>query len=211
MRLLVGLGNPGAAYARHRHNIGFMAIDAIAAHHRLSTFRSRARFAAEIAEGTIEGLPVLAIKPATYMNESGRAVGALLHFHKLTPADAIVFHDELDLAPGRLRVKFGGGAAGHNGLRSLEAHIGADFWRVRLGIGHPGDAALVSHFVLSDFSIADRDWLGPLIEGLAVEAPLLLRGEDNAFMSKVAQRLTPARPKAPRPKPPPDGTPDAER
>lgn len=199
MRLLVGLGNPGPRYARQRHNIGFMVVEAIAARHGFGPWRARAKFSAELAEGALEGDPVLLVKPVTFMNESGQAVGALMHFHKLEPAQVYVFHDELDLAPGKLRVKLGGGTAGHNGLRSIEAHVGDAFWRVRLGIGHPGDRDLVSHYVLSDFWVEDRAWLEPLIEALALEAPLLLKGEGGAYMSRVAHRLAPERPAKQKP------------
>jgi PTH1 family peptidyl-tRNA hydrolase len=202
MHLLVGLGNPGPRYARHRHNIGFMAVEAIAARHRCTPFRARGRFAAELAEGSIGTDAVLLAKPTTYMNESGQAVGALVQFHKLAPAEVIVFYDELDLAAGKVRVKRGGGAAGHNGIRSIDAHIGNDFWRVRLGIGHPGARELVTHHVLSEFTAEDRAWLEPLLEAVAEACPLLIRGEDNQFMSKVAQRLAPPKPAAP----PPGGT-----
>ncbi|MSO69759.1 MAG: aminoacyl-tRNA hydrolase [Alphaproteobacteria bacterium] len=194
MRLLVGLGNPGPRYARQRHNIGFMVVEAIAQRHGFGPWRGRGKFSAELAEGALEGEPALLVKPTTFMNESGQAVGALMHFHKLEPAQIYVFHDELDLAPGKMRIKLGGGTAGHNGLRSIEAHIGESFWRVRLGIGHPGDRDLVSHYVLSDFWAEDRVWLEPMIEALAIEAPLLLKGDDgSAYMSKVAHRLAPAR------------------
>ena len=194
MRLLVGLGNPGPKYARHRHNIGFMAVDAIAARHGFGAWRERSKFAAALAEGTLDGEPVLLAKPTTYMNESGQAVGALMHFHKLEGDSVYVFYDEIDLAPGKLRVKFGGGAAGHNGIRSIAAHIGAGFWRVRLGVGHPGERDLVKHYVLSDFWAEDRAWLEPLLEALAIEAPLLLKGDGSAYMSRVAHHLAPPKP-----------------
>jgi PTH1 family peptidyl-tRNA hydrolase len=194
MRLLVGLGNPGPRYARHRHNIGYMAVEAIAARHRFGAFRARSKFSAELAEGALDGEPVLLAKPTTYMNESGQAVGALMHFHKLAGEHTYVFYDEIDLAPGKLRVKFGGGAAGHNGIRSVAAHIGVEFWRVRLGVGHPGDRDLVKHYVLSDFWAEDRAWLEALLEALASEAPLLLKGDGSAYMSRVAHRLAPPKP-----------------
>jgi PTH1 family peptidyl-tRNA hydrolase len=192
MRLLVGLGNPGPRYARQRHNIGFMVLDAIAARHGFPAFRARGRFHAELAEREIEGETVILLKPTTYMNESGQAVGAVMHFHKLVPEQVYVFHDELDLKEGKLRVKLGGGTAGHNGLRSVEAHIGNNFWRVRLGIGHPGERDLVSPYVLSDFFAEEHDWLDPLIEAVALECPLLIKGDANAYMSRVAARLKPA-------------------
>jgi PTH1 family peptidyl-tRNA hydrolase len=208
MRLLVGLGNPGPRYARHRHNIGFMVVEAIATRHGFGPWRSRAKFSAELAEGAIEGEPVLLVKPTTYMNESGQAVGALMHFHKVQPDQIYVFHDELDLAPGKVRVRRGGGTAGHNGLRSIDAHIGNAFWRVRLGIGHPGDRDLVSPYVLSDFWVEDRAWLEPLIEALAIEAPLLLKGDGSAYMSRVAHRLAPERPAKEAPGETQTGAPD---
>jgi len=205
MRLLVGLGNAEPRYARHRHNVGFVAVDAIAARHGFGPWRVRSKFFAAVAEGALDGEPVILVKPTTFMNESGQAVGAIMHFHKLTPAELYVFHDELDLAPGKLRVKRGGGTAGHNGLRSIDAHVGNDFWRVRIGIGHPGDRGLVSHYVLSDFWVEDRAWLEPLIEAIAIEAPLLLKGDGSAYMSRIAHRLAPPRPA--KEKPPAAGEP----
>ena len=161
MKLFVGLGNPDPGYARHRHNIGFMAADAIAAAHGFGPWR--AKFRGQIAEGRLGPEKVLLLKPGTYMNLSGDAVRAALQFYKLEPGDVVVFHDELDLAPGRVRVKTGGGTAGHNGIRSIAAHIGPDFTRVRLGIGHPGDKRLVSNYVLGDFAKADAEWVDDLL------------------------------------------------
>jgi len=185
MKLFVGLGNPGAAYARHRHNVGFMAVEAIAAAHRFAAFRRK--FQGLLGEGRLGGEPVLALLPQTYMNESGRAVGQAARFHKIAPADIVVFHDELDLAPGKVRVKLGGGVAGHNGLRSIDAHLGSrDFRRVRIGIGHPGDKARVTRYVLSDFAKADREWLVPLLDALAEAAPALAGGDEAGFMNRVA-------------------------
>ncbi len=199
MLLLVGLGNPGEAYAGHRHNIGFMAVDAIAARHGLGPFRSK--FQAQVTDGRIGGPggtgKVLLLKPQTFMNVSGQAVGEAARFHKLTPEQVIVFHDELDLAPGKVKVKTGGGAAGHNGLRSLDAHLGNAYRRVRLGIGHPGDKARVHGHVLSNFAKADRDWLTPLMDAVADYAPLLVAGRDSDFMSKVAQATRPPKPEKP--------------
>ncbi|MCU0838051.1 MAG: aminoacyl-tRNA hydrolase [Rhodospirillales bacterium] len=187
--VLVGLGNPGAAYAGHRHNIGFMAIDRVAAVHRLTPFRRR--FQGDVADGSIDGRPCLALKPLTFMNESGRAVGELCRFYKV-PADAVfVFHDDLDIACGRLRVKQGGGHAGHNGLKSLDAHIGPEYWRIRLGIGHPGDKARVHGYVLSDFAAADRQWLAPLLDAVAGQIGILLSGDAAAFTSRIALALRP--------------------
>jgi len=198
MLLLVGLGNPGASYAGNRHNIGFMAVDAIAARHGLGPFRSK--FQADVADGHLGGEKVLLLKPRTYMNLSGQAVGEAARFHKLSPAEVIVFHDELDLAPGKVKVKTGGGAAGHNGLRSIDSHLGNAYRRVRLGIGHPGDKARVQGHVLSDFAKADRDWLDKLLDAVADLAPLLVEGRDSDFMSKVAAATRPPKPdKPPRP------------
>lgn len=192
MRLLVGLGNPGPKYANNRHNIGFMAVDEIVRRHNFSPYRKR--FQGEVAEGVIAGEKVLALKPQTYMNESGRAVAEAVRFYKLQPGDVVVFHDELDLAPGRLRVKKGGGHAGHNGLRSIAQHIGPDYARVRMGIGHPGSKDRVTGYVLADFAKADRDWLEDMTTAIADHVDLLLAGRDSDFMSKVAMRLKPAEP-----------------
>lgn len=184
MRLLVGLGNPGKGYANNRHNIGFMAVDAIAARHGLSDWR--VKFQAHVAEGTVGGEKVLALKPMTFMNESGRAVGEALRFYKLTAADVIVMYDEMELAPGKTRVKQGGGSAGHNGIKSLDSHIGADFWRVRLGVGHPGEKSKATGYVLQDFSKADQPWVKALIEAVADRVPLLIADDANRFMTDVA-------------------------
>ncbi|KAA5604320.1 aminoacyl-tRNA hydrolase [Roseospira marina] len=196
MLLLVGLGNPGAEYAGHRHNIGFMALDAIAARHGFGPFRSK--FQGLLADGRLGGEKVLLLKPQTYMNLSGQAVGEAARFHKLEPADVIVFHDELDLAPGKVKVKTGGGAAGHNGLRSIDAHLGNAYRRVRLGIGHPGDKSRVHGWVLSNFAKADRDWLDPLMDAVAARADLLAEGRESDFMSKIAQDLRPPKPETPK-------------
>src|SRR3546814_7405671 len=162
MLLVVGLGNPGPQYAYHRHNIGFMAVDDIVHRHGLGPWKSR--FLGHAAEGVLDGVKVLALKPATVMNRSGPAVGEAMRFYKLQPAEVIVIHDDLDLAPDKCRVKRGGGHGGHNGLRSIDQHIGQDYWRVRLGIGHPGDKALVNGYVLHDFAKSDEAWLDPLLE-----------------------------------------------
>jgi PTH1 family peptidyl-tRNA hydrolase len=190
MHILVGLGNPGARYAMNRHNIGFMAADAIAARWRFAPWRHR--FQADTAEGTLGGDKVLLMKPQTYMNESGQAVAAAARFYKVDAGAIAVFHDELDLAPGKLRVKVGGGNAGHNGLRSLTAHLGPDFKRVRMGIGHPGDKRFVEPHVLSDFAKADRDWVTVLIGAVADNAPLLVAGDDAGFQNKVHLALASA-------------------
>lgn len=199
MRLLVGLGNPGLEHARQRHNIGFMAVEAIHRLHGLGPWR--VRFDGQVAAGSVAGMPVLVLKPSTYMNDSGRAVQQALRFHKLQPGAMIVFHDELDLPPGKLRVKIGGGHGGHNGLRSIDQHVGADYWRVRLGIGHPGDKDRVAGYVLHDFARADRAWLEPLLDTVAQELPDLLEGRDARFASRVTLALSPPRPKPPRPAP----------
>jgi len=187
MKLLIGLGNPGARYAGNRHNIGFRAVEAIADRHRIGPWKRR--FQSEAAEGRIGEHKVLLLKPQTYMNESGRAAGEAARFFKLTPADLVVFHDDLDLAPGKVKVKQGGGHAGHNGLKSLTAHCGAEFWRVRLGIGHPGDKTKVTGYVLGDFATADAQWLDPLLDVIAAAAPALIEGRPDNFASDVAQAM----------------------
>ena len=197
MLLVVGLGNPGAEYAWNRHNIGFMALDAIVARHHFSRFRSR--FHGLVAEGTVDGRRLLALKPQTYMNDSGRSVVVAAGFHRLAPEDILVFHDEIDLAAGKVRVKHGGGHAGHNGLRSIQAHVGADFRRVRLGIGHPGEKDRVTGHVLHDFARSDRDWLEALLAAVAEHFPILVRDDDAAFMSKVALAVRKALPIGDRP------------
>lgn len=203
--LLVGLGNPGAEYAGNRHNIGFMAVDAIARREQLAWGRSR--FHGLMAAGSIAAREALLLKPSTYMNESGRAVAAAARFYKIPPEHVFVFHDELDLASGKLRVKQGGGAAGHNGLRSIDALFANAYWRVRLGIGHPGDKRRVLGHVLDDFDAADRQWLDPLLAAITEHAPLLV-SDPAAFASKVALTLAPPKPKAgdlPSPRPSPAG------
>ena len=183
MRLLVGLGNPGQRYAGNRHNIGFMIVDAIARRHEVSPWRRR--FHGLIAEGQVGGERVLLLKPETYMNESGRAVAEAVHFYKLEPANVVVFHDEIDLAPAKVRVKTGGGTAGHNGLRSIAAHIGNEFRRVRVGVGHPGLRELVEYYVLQDFAKAERDWVEALCATIAENAGLVAKGQDATFQNKV--------------------------
>lgn len=191
MKLFVGLGNPGAKYAENRHNIGFMAVDRIAADHGFGPWRTR--FQGLAAEGMLAGEKVVALKPATFMNLSGQSVGEAMRFYKLTPADIVVFHDELDLAPGKCRLKSGGGHAGHNGLRSLHAHIGEAYDRVRLGIGHPGHKDRVAGYVLSDFAKADQGWLDGLLHGISDGAPLLAAGDGPRFLNAVALRTAPPR------------------
>jgi peptidyl-tRNA hydrolase, PTH1 family len=196
MLLFVGLGNPGAKYAGNRHNIGFMAVDEIVRRHSFSAWRKK--FNSDLAEGNLGGEKVLVLKPQTYMNESGRAVGEAVRFHNIPLANVYVFYDELDLEPGKMRVKLGGGAAGHNGIRSIAAHITPEFKRVRLGIGHPGDKDLVMPHVLGDFAKLDREWLPKLVEGIANQIEILAMGQDEKFQSKVALVLNPPRPNAPR-------------
>jgi PTH1 family peptidyl-tRNA hydrolase len=183
MRLFVGLGNPGARYARNRHNIGFVAVDEIARHHGFAPWRRR--FQGETSEGTLEGERVILLKPATFMNESGRAVQEAASFFKIVAGDVTVFQDELELPPAKLRVKVGGGIAGHNGLRSISAHIGNDYRRVRLGIGHPGVKELVHAYVLADFARDDGPWVTALCEAVADNAGLLATGRDSTFQNKV--------------------------
>ncbi|MFO7856791.1 MAG: aminoacyl-tRNA hydrolase [Paracoccaceae bacterium] len=196
MLLFVGLGNPGREHARQRHNIGFMAVDRIAADHGFPPWRGK--FQGKVSEGRLGGGKVLLLKPETYMNLSGGSVAAAVRFHKLEPADVVVFHDELDLAPGKCRVKRGGGHAGHNGLRDIHRHLGPDYVRVRLGIGHPGDKAKVSGYVLHDFSKAEEGWLDDLLRGVSDGAPKLAAGDEGGFMNAVALRTQPARPKPER-------------
>jgi PTH1 family peptidyl-tRNA hydrolase len=181
--LFVGLGNPGARYAGNRHNIGFMAADAIAERHRIGPWRRR--FQGDCAEGPLGAARVLLLKPLTYMNESGRAVAEAVRFYKVPPNEVVVFYDELDLPPAKLRVKVGGGNAGHNGLRSISAHIGNDYRRVRFGIGHPGVKEFVQHHVLSDFSKSDREWVRALCDAVADNAELLAKGDDSTFQNRV--------------------------
>jgi peptidyl-tRNA hydrolase, PTH1 family len=183
MVLFVGLGNPGARHAQNRHNIGFMAVDAIRRRHAFAPWRRQ--FHGVACRGRIAHEDVLLLLPGTFMNESGRAVQAAAHFHKLGPGDVTVFHDEVDLPPGKLRVKTGGTDAGHNGLRSVTAHIGNDYRRVRLGIGHPGHKDLVQHHVLNDFAKTDRPWVEALCEIIAENVELLVRGEDASFQNKI--------------------------
>jgi PTH1 family peptidyl-tRNA hydrolase len=197
MFLVVGLGNPGPAYVGNRHNIGFMAVDEIVRRHGFSPWRTK--FQGEIADSVVDGKKALVLKPMTYMNDSGRSVLAAATFYKISSEDIIVFHDEIDLAPGKLRVKRGGGHAGHNGLRSIHAGIGADYARVRMGVGHPGDKGEVKNYVLKDFSKADQEWLDPMLDGCAEFLGDMLDGDDPSFMSKVAHRISPNRPNAPKP------------
>ncbi len=195
MLLLVGLGNPGSEHRRQRHNVGFMAIDAIAERHNFLPFKKR--FQGEVAEGVLNGTKTLLLKPQTYMNLSGKSVGEAAHFYKLPPAQVVVAHDELDLAAGKIRMKTGGGHAGHNGLRSIDAAIGPNYRRLRIGIGHPGKD-LVLGYVLQNFHADERVWLDPLLEAMAAEAGYLAKNDDTGFMTKVALRLQPPKPTKPK-------------
>lgn len=197
MLLLVGLGNPGQRYANNRHNIGFMAVDEIVRRHSFGPWRSK--FQGQVSEGRIGQEKVLILKPETFMNESGRAVGEALRFYKLEPDDVVVIYDEIDLVPGKIKVKTGGGAGGHNGLRSIDAHIGQNYRRVRLGVGHPGDKNLVHSHVLGDFSKSETLWRDKLLDAVASEFPLLIAGDNGSFMSRIAQVMNPPRPKPPKP------------
>ena len=183
MRLFVGLGNPGSKHQRNRHNIGFMAIETIARRHGFAPWRRR--FQGETSEGTLDGERLILLRPATFMNESGRAVSEAANFFKIGESEITVFQDELELPPGKVRVKIGGGIAGHNGLRSISAHIGNEYRRVRLGIGHPGVKELVHGHVLSDFAKSDRPWVEALCEAVADNAGLLATGRDSTFQNKV--------------------------
>jgi PTH1 family peptidyl-tRNA hydrolase len=206
MLLFAGLGNPGGKYQNNRHNVGFMAADAIARRHDFSPWSKK--FQGLVAEGTIGGEKILLIKPQTFMNLSGQSVGEAMRFYKLQPGDVTVFYDELDLLAGKVRVKVGGGAGGHNGIRSLDQHIGNPYRRIRIGIGHPGVKELVHGHVLGDFAKADAEWLEPLLDAIAENADKLAKGDDSGFMNKVSlalqERLTPTgdddRPPAKAPK-----------
>lgn len=206
MKLFVGLGNPGAKYAGNRHNVGFMAVDQIADAHGFGPWRSK--FQGVTSEGRLGTEKVILLKPETFMNKSGQAVGEALRFFKLDPTDVTVFHDEIDLAPAKLRVKQGGGHAGHNGLRSLHGHIGDTYQRVRIGVGHPGHKDAVPTYVLKDFAKADQDWLADLLQGIADGAISLAEGDTGRFQNAVALRLNPPRPstgtKSPKPSPEPE-------
>ena len=185
MLLLVGLGNPGQKYESNRHNIGFMMADDIVRHYGFSVWRSK--FQGLVADGTIGGEKVLILKPQTFMNKSGQSVGEIMRFYKLTPDQIIVMHDELDLVPGKVRVKQGGGHGGNNGVRDIDAHIGADFRRIRVGVGHPGNKNVVANYLLSDFAKADKTWLEPVIDECTRALPYLIEGANDKFMSEVAR------------------------
>jgi PTH1 family peptidyl-tRNA hydrolase len=194
MRLFVGLGNPGRKYEHNRHNIGFMALDGIVGRHKFSGWEKK--FQGLESRGELGGEKIVLLKPQTFMNLSGQSVQAAAAFYKILPDDIVVFHDELDLAGGKIRVKKGGGAAGHNGLRSIDEHLGQMYWRVRLGIGHPGVKEMVSPHVLGDFSREEEEgWLAKLVDGIAEYADKMAKGDSAAFMSKVAMTVEPPKPK----------------
>jgi PTH1 family peptidyl-tRNA hydrolase len=207
MKLIVGLGNPGAKYAGNRHNIGFMALDRVAGDHGFSGWKSK--FQGQICEGRLGSEKVVLLKPETFMNRSGQSVGEAMRFYKLDPQDVIVLHDEIDLAPAKVKYKMGGGHAGHNGLRSVHGHIGETYARVRLGVGHPGHKDAVPGYVLHDFAKADQDWLDDVLRGVSDGAAELANGDGGKFLNAVALRVSPSRPstgqkqpKAPAPNPP---------
>jgi len=213
MLLFAGLGNPGAQYAHNRHNVGFMAADAIARRHSFSPWSKK--FQGLVAEGDLAGEKIVLIKPQTFMNLSGQSVGEALRFYKLAPSAVTVFYDEIDLVAGKVRVKIGGGSGGHNGIRSIDQHISNAYRRVRIGVGHPGAREMVQGHVLGDFSRADREWLDVLLDAIADDAGLLAKGDDNGFMNRLTLTLrdklqptgpddTPP-PKAPKPKQPSAG------
>lgn len=191
MKLFVGLGNPGSKYAGNRHNIGFMALDQIASDHGFDGWKGK--FQGAISEGRLGSEKILLLKPETFMNRSGQSVGEAIRFYKIAPEDVTVFHDEIDLAPGKLKCKSGGGHAGHNGLRSLHAHIGDTYARVRMGVGHPGHKDAVPTYVLKDFSKADQDWLDDMLRGISDGAIELAKGDTGRFMNAVSLRLNPPR------------------
>lgn len=187
MLVFAGLGNPGAKYADNRHNVGFMAADAIARRHSFSPWSKK--FQGLIAEGTLGGEKIILIKPQTFMNLSGQSVGEALRFYKLELSALTVFYDEIDLAEGKLRIKTGGGAGGHNGIRSIDGHVGNAYRRVRIGVGHPGVKEMVQHHVLGDFAKADREWLDPLLDAIADNAAMIVKGDESGFMNKAALAL----------------------
>ena len=187
MYLVVGLGNPGSNYAGNRHNIGFMAVDEIHRYYSFQPFRTK--FHGEVADGTIQGEKVFMLKPATYMNESGRSVAELIQFYKNEVEDVFVFHDELDLSPGKIRVKKGGGFAGHKGLKSIADHIGIEFYRVRIGIGRPEEKYRVTDYVLNDFLRSDKQWLESLLTGITKNVSKLIEGNNAGFVSETMQHV----------------------
>ncbi|NKD55332.1 MULTISPECIES: aminoacyl-tRNA hydrolase [unclassified Haematospirillum] len=197
MWLVVGLGNPGAEYAGNRHNVGFMAADALVRRHSFSSWRSKHH--GELADGSIAGQRVMVLKPMTFMNRSGLCVGEVARFYKIPLSNILVLHDELELSPGRLRIKQGGGHAGHNGLRDIDAHLGHAYWRVRLGIGRPHDKALVNKWVLGDFAKSDSVWLAPFLDAVSLHFHLILDGDHAGFMNRVTTATQPPRPKKEKP------------
>ncbi len=201
MKLIVGLGNPGAKYAQNRHNIGFMAVDRIASDHGFGPWRSK--FQGQVSDGRFGSTKVTLLKPETFMNLSGQSVGEAMRYLKIEPADVIVFHDEIDLAPGKVRLKTGGGHAGHNGLRSIHGHIGPDYDRVRLGVGHPGHKDAVPGYVLRDFPKADADWLDDVLRGIGDGIPHLVTDDGPKFLNAIALRVAPPRSSTTAPKPNP--------
>jgi len=192
MKLIVGLGNPGAKYARNRHNIGFMAVERMAADHGFAPWKGKHQ--GSVSEGRFGSARAVLLRPETFMNRSGDSVAAAMRFYKLEPADVIVLHDELDLAPGKVKAKMGGGHAGHNGLRSIHSHLGPDYGRVRLGIGHPGHKDRVPGYVLHDFAKGDAEWLDDVLRGVSDGAPALATGDTAKFMNAVSLRTAPPRP-----------------
>lgn len=206
MKLFVGLGNPGAKYAGHRHNIGFMALDRIAEDHGFSAWRNK--FQGQISEGRLGAQKITLLKPETFMNRSGQSVGEAMRFFKLDSTDITVFHDEIDLAPGKVRCKAGGGHAGHNGLRSIHDHIGPHYDRVRLGVGHPGHKDRVPGYVLHDFAKADQNWLDDVLRGISDGAPMLADADTGRFLNAVALRVAPPRSSTSGPKSKPDVAPE---
>ena len=193
MKLIVGLGNPGTQYANHRHNIGFMSVDRIAEDHEIQPWKSK--FQGSVASGQIDSERLILLKPKTFMNNSGQSVGEVKRYYKIKLEDIIVIHDELDLAPGRIRAKSGGGAAGHRGLISIQAHIGNGFNRIRVGIGHPGRKDLVAHYVLHDFSTADTEWLEEILSAISLSFVHLVKGNQQQFISEVTNNRTQQQPK----------------
>ena len=201
MKLFAGLGNPGAKYAGHRHNIGFMALDGVAQDHGFGPWKSK--FQGQVSEGRLGSEKIVLLKPTTFMNKSGQSVGEAMRFYKLDSTDVTVFHDEIDLAPGKLRCKAGGGHAGHNGLRSIHEHIGPHYDRVRMGVGHPGHKDRVPGFVLHDFAKADQEWLDDMLRGISDGIAYLADGDTGRFLNAVSLRLAPARSSTTTPKPKP--------
>ena len=202
MLLLVGLGNPGTKHQNHRHNLGFMTLDRLVERYSFGPWRRR--FQGQVADGRLGGRRAMALKPGTFMNLSGQSVGAAARYFHVSGKDIVVFHDEIDLAPGKIRVKLGGGTAGHNGLRSIDSHIGPDFRRVRLGVGHPGNKAQVERYVLRNFPKRDRGWLEPLLDAVVAAAEHLAEDDDSGFTTKVALLLQPPKPSKPAPADTPD-------